>query len=213
MSEGDFDEFVRVRLAALGRVAFLLTGDRHHAEDLVQTALARAAVRWERLDDPEAYVRRVIYTQAVSWWRVQRRRRPEMLVDAPPERSAPGADHDTRIVLGRALARLTRKQRAVLILRYYEDHTESETARLLSVGLGTVKSQTRHALRRLRGLKGADCPSSCTRHRGKRPPTGTIRSGRRRSCSAATSRRATARTTSGRGGGPATRCIRRWSSD
>ena len=68
--EDGFDEFVRVRAAALARVAYLLTGDRHHAEDLVQTALARAAVRWTRLDDPEAYVRRVLYTQAVSWWRV-----------------------------------------------------------------------------------------------------------------------------------------------
>jgi RNA polymerase sigma-70 factor (sigma-E family) len=147
-----FEEFVRVRVAALARVAYLLTGYRHHAEDLVQTALARAAVRWSRLDDPEAYVRRVLYTQAVSWWRIQRRRRPEVLVDTPPDRARPDDDPDLRILLQNALARLTRKQRAVLILRFYEDRTESETAEILSVGLGTVKSQTRHALRRLREL-------------------------------------------------------------
>jgi RNA polymerase sigma-70 factor (sigma-E family) len=151
--EDSFAEFVHTRTAALARVAYLLTGDRHHAEDLVQTALARAAVRWARLDDPEAYTRRVLYTQAVSWWRVQRRRRPEVLVGTPPERAAARADDpDLRVVLERALARLTRKQRAVLILRFYEDRTESETAQILSVGLGTVKSQTRHALRRLREL-------------------------------------------------------------
>lgn len=149
--EDSFDEFVRARTAALARVAYLLTGDRHLAEDLVQTALARAAVRWRRLDDPEAYVRRVLYTQAVSWWRV-RRRRPEVLVDVTPERPSGPDDPDLRILLENALARLTRKQRAVLILRFYEDRSESETAQLLSVGLGTVKSQTRHALRRLREL-------------------------------------------------------------
>ncbi|GAA0899874.1 SigE family RNA polymerase sigma factor [Virgisporangium ochraceum] len=152
MSEDSFDEFVRVRAGALARTAFLLTGDPHHAEDLVQNALARAAVHWARLDDPEAYVRRVLYTQAVSWWRVQRRRRREVLVDAPPERAAAVRDPDLGILLGRALARLTRRQRAVLILRFYEDRSESETAAILSVGLGTVKSQTRHALRRLREL-------------------------------------------------------------
>jgi RNA polymerase sigma-70 factor (sigma-E family) len=150
--EDGFDEFVRVRAAALARVAYLLTGDRHHAEDLVQTALARAAVRWTRLDDPEAYVRRVLYTQAVSWWRVQRRRRGEVLVGAPPDKPANPDDPELRIVLENALQRLTRKQRAVLILRFYEDRSESETAEILSVGLGTVKSQTRHALRRLREL-------------------------------------------------------------
>ena len=153
VSEDSFDAFVRVRSRALARLAFLLTGDPHHAEDLVQTALARAAVQWPRLEDPEAYVRRVLYTQAVSWWRVRRRRPPEVLVDAPPDRAATtGTDPDLRILLGSALAKLTRKQRAVLVLRFYEDRSESETAELLSVGVGTVKSQTRHALRRLREL-------------------------------------------------------------
>jgi RNA polymerase sigma-70 factor (sigma-E family) len=152
-AEASFDEFVRARTGALARTAYLLTGDRHYAEDLVQSTLARAAVRWKHLDDPESYVRRVMYTQAVSWWRVRRRRRSEILIEAVPDR---GVDHrsdpDVRIVLAQALSRLTPKQRAVLILRFYEDRTEAQTAELLSVALGTVKSQTRHALRRLREL-------------------------------------------------------------
>lgn len=152
-SRESFDEFVRSRSGALGRTAFLLTGDAHHAEDLVQSALAKAAVHWHRVDDPEAYVRRALYHQAVSWWRLRRRRPGEVLVDALPDPLAVRTvDPDVRIVLGQALARLTAKQRAVLVLRYYEDRTEAETADLLSVTVGTVKSQTRHALRRLREL-------------------------------------------------------------
>jgi RNA polymerase sigma-70 factor (sigma-E family) len=134
-------------------VGYLLTGDRHHAEDLVQTALARVAVRWRRIEDPEAYVRRVLYTQGVSWWRVRRRRQGEVLVGTPPDTGTyRGGDPDLRIVLGQALAKLTPKQRTILIVRYYEDRTEAETAQLLSIRLGTVKSQTRHALARLRVL-------------------------------------------------------------
>lgn len=151
-----FDAFVRARGAAMARIAYLLTGDMHEAEDLVQVALAKVAVRWARIDEPEPYVRRAIYTQAVSWWRVRRRRRSELLVAAPPEvtdRSGGSpVDLDARVVLAAALARLTPKQRAVLVLRFYEDRSESETAQVLGVGLGTVKSQTRHALRRLRAL-------------------------------------------------------------
>jgi RNA polymerase sigma factor (sigma-70 family) len=117
-----------------------LSGQRglSRREDLVQTALARAAVRWTRLGDPEAYVRRVLYTQGVSWWRVLRRRRGEVLVESPPDtRPAHGADPELRIVLAQALSRLTPKQRTILIVRFYEDRTEVETAELLSVSLGT----------------------------------------------------------------------------
>ncbi len=145
-----FEEFVRSRSAALGRSAYLLTGDVHHAEDLLQTALERAAVRWERLDDPEAYVRRVLYTQMVSWWRHRRRRPPEALSDASIEVAASTADIETRLVLQTALARLTPRQRAVLLLRFYEDLTEPQTAQVLGCAVGTVKSQTRYALSRLK---------------------------------------------------------------
>ncbi|MBV1853046.1 SigE family RNA polymerase sigma factor [Catellatospora tritici] len=147
-----FEEFVAARSVALGRTAYLLTGHRHDAEDLLQAALARAAVRWSRLDDAEAYVRRVLYTQSVSRWRQLRRRPPELLTDQPPHLAAPEPDRETRVVLDLALRRLTPKQRAVLVLRFYEDRSESQTAELLECSVGTVKSQTRHALARLREL-------------------------------------------------------------
>ncbi|MFF0313447.1 SigE family RNA polymerase sigma factor [Micromonospora sp. NPDC005252] len=147
-----FADFVRAETAGLTRFAYLLTGDRHHAEDLVQVALARVVVRWERIEDPPAYLRRVLCTQAASWWRWRRARPAERLGGALPERSGPGDDADLRLVLSAASARLTVRQRAVLVLRYYEDRTESETAELLGCRVGTVKSQTRHALGRLRVL-------------------------------------------------------------
>lgn len=152
-TRASFEEYVRTRTPALSRIAYLVTGNAHDAEDLVQSALEKAATRWQHLDDPEAYLRRVIYTKAVSRWRYLRARPAETLTDAPPERSNQTdhhADHDTRIVLAAALRRLTPKQRAVLVLRFYEDRTEVEAAVVLGVSTGTVKSQTRHALRRLR---------------------------------------------------------------
>ncbi|MET7423191.1 SigE family RNA polymerase sigma factor [Dactylosporangium sp. NPDC005555] len=148
-----FDDFVRGELDALTRSAYLLTGDRQDAEDLVQTVLAKLAVRWQRIDDPAAYARRVLYTQSVSWWRRRGSRVPETLTGDPPERPAPpGGEPELAMVMRHALARLTPKQRAVLVLRFYEDCTEAETAARLGVRLGTVKSQTRHALDRLRIL-------------------------------------------------------------
>lgn len=146
-----FEEYVRARTPALLRVAYLLVGNPHDAEDLVQSALERAAGNWHRLDDPEAYLRRILYTQSVSRWRRRSARLPETLTATPPERAAE-TDHDTRLVLASALRRLTPKQRAVLVLRFYEDRTETEAALLLGISTGTVKSQTRHALRRLRDL-------------------------------------------------------------
>lgn len=153
--QASFEEFVHARTPALGRTAYLLLGDWHLAEDLVQSALGRAAAHWERLDEPEAYVRRALYTQAVSWWRRRRSRPLETLTDGPPPEVGgrnPGGDVETRLMVRRALARLTVKQRAVLVLRFYEDRSEIDTARLLGCSVGTVKSQTRHALRRLRKL-------------------------------------------------------------
>jgi RNA polymerase sigma factor (sigma-70 family) len=99
---------------------------------------------------PEAYARTVLYRDAVSWWRRQRR---EVTVAAPPDTRATGAGSDDvpqRVVLARALGRLTPKQRAVLVLRFFEDHTEARTAQVLGVSVGTVTSQTAVALRRLR---------------------------------------------------------------
>ncbi len=151
-----FRAFVASRSAALARTAYLLTGDLHFAEDLLQEALARVAVRWDRVasgGDPEPYVRRVLYTCAVDGFR--RRRVLETVTEDPPELRGPGDDAETvarRVVLRDALARLTPGQRAVLVLRFYEDRTEAQTAELLGCSVSTVKSQTRHALGRLRVL-------------------------------------------------------------
>jgi RNA polymerase sigma-70 factor (sigma-E family) len=146
----DFHAFVVARTPALSRTAYLLTGDAHLAEDLVQTALFKAAKAWHRIEgDPEPYVRRILYTQNVSWWR-QRRLKESALggYDAP----APAADPDLRLSLEQALARLTTRQRTVLVLRFFEDLTEVQTGHALGISAGTVKSTTRQALARLRTL-------------------------------------------------------------
>jgi RNA polymerase sigma-70 factor (sigma-E family) len=151
--EDAFRAFVVARRPALVRSAVLLTGDHHLAEDLVQTALARLALNWTRVSakgSAESYARRIVFTTHVSWWR--RRRIREVLVDPPDAAMADPQDTADRLVLRAALARLTAKQRSVLVLRFYEDLTEVQTARVLGVGVGTVKSQTRHALDRLREL-------------------------------------------------------------
>jgi len=144
-----FAEFVRARSPALSRTAFLLTGDHHRSEDLLQTALLKAARAWSRIEDsPEAYVRKILYHENISWWR--RRRLTEVSIEAAAEQGAPDADIDSRLALMQALTKLTAKQRTVLVLRFYEDLTEAQTASALGIGVGTVKSTTRQALARLR---------------------------------------------------------------
>lgn len=147
-----FDEFVRAEIGALTRIAYLLTGDPHHAEDLVQVTLTKVATHWQRIDDPPAYARRVLYTQSASWWRRRHRRVAETLTPHLPDRAMPAPELELSLVLRAALAQLTPRQRAVLVLRYFEDCSESETAARLNCRVGTVKSQTRHALQRLRRL-------------------------------------------------------------
>jgi len=131
------------------RTAVLLAGDHQRAEDLVQEALFKVALRWRRLRDghPEAYARQVLVHDNISWWRKHRR---EVLVE-PPEGPPvdPGIATDRRLLLDRSLAALTPRQRAVVVLRYYDDLTEQATADALGVAVGTVKSQTHLALRRL----------------------------------------------------------------
>jgi RNA polymerase sigma-70 factor (sigma-E family) len=152
----EFDAFVRDRWPSLVRSAILLTGDRDAAEDLVQESLARAAQHWSRVDLPraDAYVRRILYTRSIDAWR-WRRRQPDP-VEVTERDAAPSLDAtvgaDDRITLDAALARLTPRQRAVLVLRFYEDRSEVETAVLLGCSVSTVKSQSRHALARLRVL-------------------------------------------------------------
>ncbi|MFE9872502.1 SigE family RNA polymerase sigma factor [Micromonospora sp. NPDC005686] len=155
----EFDLFVRTRTAALLRSAYLLTGDQHLAEDLVQSALARTHRAWNRLHETgnaEAYTRKIMYHLQVSWWR-RRRVAESMPGDMPEPRgggSAPDHAQQTslRLTLRAALARLSAKQRAVLVLRFFEDRTEAEAAELLGVTVGTVKSQTFKALAKLRSV-------------------------------------------------------------
>jgi RNA polymerase sigma-70 factor (sigma-E family) len=155
VDRGSFDDFVATRSTRLLRTAYLLTHDRALAEDLVQTSLAKAWFAWGRIDgQPDAYVRRVMVNTYSSWWR--RRWNGEEATAELPERGAGtrGRTEDGRVDdrtdLWRALARLPKRQRAVVVLRFYEDLSEIETAEILQCSVGTVKSQASRALAKLR---------------------------------------------------------------
>ncbi|MFE6283567.1 SigE family RNA polymerase sigma factor [Streptomyces sp. NPDC057877] len=156
--EDRFQEFVRARWSHLVRTAYLLTGDAHHAEDLTQTALAKAYRSWRRVsraDNPEAYVRRMLVT--CNRDRFRKRRIAEALTAEPPERV--GRDDavswaDERGALLAALAQLPKRQRAVVVLRYWEDLSEAEVAESLGCSPGTVKSQASKGLAKLRTYPG-----------------------------------------------------------
>jgi RNA polymerase sigma-70 factor (sigma-E family) len=150
----DFRSYVVGGSGALLRTAYLLTGNRADAEDLLQTALAKTYLSWDRIRDREAvdgYVRRVMVNTHTSWWR--RRKVDERPTDELPE---PGgardgtAELDLHDALWTALAALPKRQRAMVVLRYYEDLSEAETARIMGVSIGTVKSTTSRALAKLR---------------------------------------------------------------
>lgn len=150
-SEQDFLDFVAARSASLFRAAYALTGHQHSAEDLLQTALAKTALRWHRLDgDAEPYVRRVMYHEQVSWWR--RRRYQETVMADVPDRPAADATNATllRMSIQRALAQLGPRQRAVVVLRYLEDLSEREVADIMGCTEKTVASQASRAMARLR---------------------------------------------------------------
>ncbi|HEX5740623.1 MAG TPA: SigE family RNA polymerase sigma factor [Pilimelia sp.] len=151
--EERFREFVNGRSAALLRSAYLLVGDRGRAEDLVQTALIKTYASWPRIRDLgalEAYVRRAMVTTATSWWR-RRRLREHPVGDALPTAVADGLEAVAeRDAMWRQLAALPVKQRAVLVLRYYEGLSEAEIAEVLAVSRGTVKSHASRALAALR---------------------------------------------------------------
>jgi RNA polymerase sigma-70 factor (sigma-E family) len=152
--ERQFHDFVAARRPALVRTAFLLCGDPDEAHDLVQTALMRMHRRWrgiERADAPEVYARRVIVNLAASWWRSRLRHRWVPLSDlshpSTPDASEQVADRDA---LWHAVMGLPPRTRAVLVLRYFEDLTEADTARALECSVGSVKSQASRGLGRLR---------------------------------------------------------------
>jgi RNA polymerase sigma-70 factor (sigma-E family) len=152
-NEAEFDDFVVARSQALFRSAYLLVQDDGLAEDLVQTALTKAWFAWARIEDPEAYVRRIMVTTATSWWR--RRWTRETPAEQPlAHAEAPADPRLDRLAEGQdlwtAIGHLPRRQRAVVVLRFVEDRTEAEVASLLGCSVGTVKSQCSKALAKLR---------------------------------------------------------------
>lgn len=157
MSDRDsFEEFVTARRPQLLRTAYLLTGSHHDAEDLVQATLLKVVPKWRKIADrPEPYVRTVLSRESISRWR--RRRWRELSTDVVPD--SPGADNEPTSsdeALQRALLNLPPRQRAVIVLRYYEDLTERQTAERLGIAVGTVKSHAREGLARLRELLPED---------------------------------------------------------
>ena len=150
--DASFTSYVRSRQANLARFAYLLTGDVAAAEDLVQSALAKAYRRWHRLSEsPDAYIRRVIVNENANVWRRSWRRREvpgSHLISYAEQRGVNDVVPDPD--LRRLIMALPRQQRAALVLRYYEDLTEAQTAEVLGCSTGTVKSHTSRALRSLR---------------------------------------------------------------
>jgi len=149
-----FAQFIEARQSALQRTAWLLTGDWALAQDLVQTAPARSWPYWGRVrrrDDPEIYVRRVMINTWATWRR--RRWRGEQPSGALADRPAPGdvaVDVVTRLAVRNLLAALTERQRAVVVLRLFDDLSEAQVAQILGCAVGTVKATMSQALARLR---------------------------------------------------------------
>ncbi|MEO6715053.1 MAG: SigE family RNA polymerase sigma factor [Mycobacteriales bacterium] len=157
-----FDELVDVRSPSLLRTAYLLTGDWSSAEDLLQSSLAKTWFRWKRLEDTqagEAYVRQVMYTTYCKWYR--RKWRGEISTGYLPDTQASRDDYsrvDDQDGLGRAMAELSAKTRAVIVLRFFEDLTEAQVAHALGCSIGTVKSTTHRGLAKLRESAQLDGP-------------------------------------------------------
>jgi RNA polymerase sigma-70 factor (sigma-E family) len=152
--EADFTAWVRARQKSFARFAYLLTGDPYSAEDLVQAALAKTYAHWDRVRGvgaPEAYVRKIMVNEHTTWWRRAWRRRERtdselIRVLDPP--APPAETHD--VELWGHVRRLAPQQRAAVVLRYYEDLSEAQTAEILGCSVGTVKSHTSRALSSLR---------------------------------------------------------------
>lgn len=161
LADRDFDAFVLAHGGSLARSAYLLTGDRQRAEDLVQTALAKVSLRWDRVvagGPPAAYVRAVIVRTAIGW---HRRRWTGEVADGRVPELVTGdetATVDARDRLRRALLVLPARQRAAVVLRFYEDRSEADVAALMGCSVGTVKSQTAKGLARLRAVLEGDQP-------------------------------------------------------
>ncbi|MFF4878752.1 SigE family RNA polymerase sigma factor [Micromonospora sp. NPDC000668] len=155
-AEPSFEAYVQSHIHTLARVAYQLTGDHDLAEDLVQQVLLGMVGRWQRVaegSNPDGYVRRALYTQHLKWGRQSRRIR-EVGEETAFERLSPDRSDEIALALAvqDALAKLAPKQREVLVLRYFEDLTAEQVAEALGCSIGTVRSQTRDALARLRAL-------------------------------------------------------------
>jgi RNA polymerase sigma-70 factor (sigma-E family) len=164
----EYVEFVRTRSSALLRTACLLTaGDRHAAEDLVQTALAQAFVAWRRIREPtarEAYVRKILVRTAVRRSRRRGAKAEEPVAEPPVGPVRDQSDGvDQRLTIWPLLETLSARQRAVVVLRYYEDLSEAQIADVLRCSPGAVKSHASRALRTLRGRLDADADTEATR--------------------------------------------------
>ncbi|HET6212493.1 MAG TPA: SigE family RNA polymerase sigma factor [Micromonosporaceae bacterium] len=156
--EQEYLEYVTARLEPLRRTAYLLCGDRHRADDLVQETITKLYVRWRRVrttGNVNAYVGRILYRTYLDdrrrgWWA-----RVHLSASPPDHPAAPGGDLEDRMMLDAALARVPDRQRAVLILRFVCDLPVDEVAQILNCAAGTVKSQTAHGLAAMRRRLGA----------------------------------------------------------
>lgn len=151
--DADFTAYLQARQPALLRTAYLLTGDRHQAEDVLQTALAKLYLAWDRVREKESldgYVRRILVNETTSLWRRSWRRHEVASPSLPEAEVHPAYDDGTGSALWELVQELPARARAVLVLRYYEQLSEAETAETLGISVGTVKSQTSRALAALR---------------------------------------------------------------
>jgi len=152
-ADAEFADWMAARQVALVRTAYLLTGSQHAAEDLVQTTLTKLYLAWDRIADRQnvdAYARRALLNEHRSTWR-RASRRPEVLKEVVPDAGRADLEYDgDREAVWRFVESLPPRQRAVIVLRYYEDLSEAETADLLGISTGTVKSQASRALAALR---------------------------------------------------------------
>jgi RNA polymerase sigma-70 factor (sigma-E family) len=147
----DFTDFVATRSKGLIRLAYVLTGDQHAAEDLLQNTLVKAAANWGRIHTaPEAYVRRIMYREQASWLRRRARRRETAMAQVPELAGVDEVSVEARLALRDALLALPPRRRAVLVLRYLEDLPESQVAEILGCSVGTVRSQNHKAVAQLR---------------------------------------------------------------
>ena len=156
----EFSHYMAARQPSLLRTAYLLSGDRHVAEDLVQAALAKLYLSWDKVQRAESvdgYVRRILVNEHNSLWRRPWKKR-ETTTSELPEQAAPAAAGGRDDALWELVQTLPRKQRAAVVLRYYEELSEAETAEVLGVSVGTVKSQTSRALAALRSRAGLLAP-------------------------------------------------------